>query len=278
MTEEIKEEKKYQDELVFRDPKELKVAPTNVRMEPISEQDMNIMEASIRKIGVKTPIIINEKNEVVSGSIRWAAALAAGLDKVQCILRRFPSKFDERITCIVQDYHHHPLTDKERFMFVKKCVEEDGKTLDEIAEELGVSIWTVKQWAKWDEVPDVIKDNPKYRQAFLDTPRKKKLVLQGLLKKKPFKDDPELAMQMIDLAENLSLRELQSIRKDVTSGLYIDLDFRRKLVNMNTFLVEVKVPKTTDMFFRKKLRSERRDYVKTMIDLMEKYVKGEIEL
>jgi len=264
--------------VIWVDPKKLKVAPTNVRVEEIPSEEKEKMRRSVEHEGIKQPIIINENYEVVSGGVRWSAALAAGLERVPCIMRHFDNKYEERITCMLQDFFHHPVSQRAKHLFVKKCIEEDGMTIKDIAKSLGVTEFTVRRWANYNWVPEQIKDKPKYKQMYLLTPGKKKRAIESVLKHPEFKDDINRSLQLIEMTREAGLRELESIKKDINTGLWVDLDFRRKLANMETALIEVKIPKRLDLLFRKKLRIERKDFNKVLVDLIQKYVDGEVEV
>jgi len=267
-------------EVEWVDPKELKIAPTNVRVEDISDIDKEIMDRSVATVKIKEPIIINENNEIVSGSLRWSSALRVGLEKVPVIRKKFKNKFEERITCMLQDDLHHPLTDRARYEFVKKCIEEDGKSLEEIADALGKSVHTIRQWTKYTLIPEQIKGNEELERTFLETSRKKKLELQSIALTKYFQEEPEEYVKLVEKTreENLPLSTLEEIRKTSKSNLPVDVDFVTEISKVETELVKVKVPKAIISKFKKRLFEEKRDFFKTIVDLMEAYGEWKIDL
>jgi len=262
------------------DPKDLKVAPTNVRVEDISKIDKDIMDGSILTVGIKEPLIINENNEIVSGSLRWSSALRVGLKKVPVIRKKFKSKFEERITCMLQDDLHHPLTDRAKYEFVKKCIEEDGKTIYDIAKALGRSPETIRQWTKYEIIPEQIKGNEELERSFLETPRRKKLELQSIALTKYFKEEPQEYVKLVEKVrdEDIPLSTLEEVRKTSKANLPVDVDYVAGLTKIDTELIKVQVPKSIMKLFKKRLFEEKRDFFKTIVDLMEAYGQWKIDL
>jgi len=262
------------------DPKDLKVAPTNVRVEDISKVDKDIMDGSILTVGIKQPLIINENNEIVSGSLRWSSALRVGLKKVPVIRKKFKNKFEERITCMLQDDLHHPLTDRAKYEFVKKCIEEDGMTIYDIAKALGRSPETIRQWTKYEIIPEQIKGNEELERSFLETPRKKKLELQSIALTKYFKEEPQEYVKLVEKVreEDIPLSTLEEVRKTSKANLPVDVDYVTGLSKVETELIKVKVPKNIMRLFKKRLFEEKRDFFKTIVDLMEAYGEWKIDL
>jgi len=262
------------------DPKDLKVAPTNVRVEDISKVDKDIMDGSILTVGIKQPLIINENNEIVSGSLRWSSALRVGLKKVPVIRKKFKNKFEERITCMLQDDLHHPLTDRAKYEFVKKCIEEDGMTIYDIAKALGRSPETIRQWTKYEIIPEQIKGNEELERSFLETPRKKKLELQSIALTKYFKEEPQEYVKLVEKVreEDIPLSTLEEVRKTSKANLPVDVDYVTGLSKVETELIKVKVPKNIMKLFKKRLFEEKRDFFKTIVDLMEAYGEWKIDL
>jgi len=254
------------------DPRELTVAPTNNRLEPITDKEKEMMALSVMTVGIKDPLILNTEKQIVSGGLRWQGALATGFTIVPCIVKKFNSKFEERITSMLQDDLHHPLTDRAKAEFVKKCTEEDGETIESIAASLGRTPQTIRQWTMYDVYPEQIKDKPVLKQTYLEIPRKKKIAVHRILKTPQFKNDVKKSTDLVEMARESTLFDLESMSKDAHSGLYIDLNFQKWLNNQETALLETKIPKRLDMLFREKLRIEKKDFSKTIIGLIQKYV------
>jgi hypothetical protein len=261
--------------IVWKDPKDLKVAPTNVRMDPITDEEKEIMKLSVMTEGIKEPIIINKDNEIVSGALRWSAAIANDLQSIPCILTEFKDKYEERITCFLQDDLHHPISQRAKYHFVKKCVKEDNMTFDQIAHSIGKTEYTIRNWSKFEDYPEIIASSPKHKQLLLEAPAKKKKALQVALSKGVFKNDFKKATQLIDLGQDAPLSVLEGISKDSQSGLNVDVDYRKYLINVETSTLEIKIPRKLDILYRKKLKELNLDFTKATTDLIQKFVNGE---
>jgi ParB/RepB/Spo0J family partition protein len=265
--------------IVYKDPTTLKVAPTNVRTEDITNEEKEEMKLSVQNSGIKEPIIINENDEVVSGGLRLAAALAAGLKEVPCVQKKFQDKYEERLTCFLQDNLHHPISQRAKYEFVKKAVEEDGKTFAQLAMDLGRTEYTVKQWSKYETFPEIVEKKPELKQVFFEASPKRAMLVKQILQKGEFKENPEKSIGLIEmLQEGTPLTVFEEISKDSTAGLPVDINYRKSLMEKELAHVEVKIPKDLDLMFRKKLREENRDYTRTIAELIQKYVSGEIKL
>jgi hypothetical protein len=254
-------------------PQVIKVAETNNRKDPISERDKMELNKSISEVGVVEPVILNENNEIVGGQLRWTSALVNNLKSIPYVKMKFHDKFSERIASILQDYHHHPLSDKDKGLFVRKCIEEDKRTLEDIADSLGIEVQTVRSWLRFDQVPKVIEENDKLKQSYLKLPFKKRIATESILSRAPYKDDQEKAVELIEFASEAPLRELEQARKDVVKRTPVNAEQRKLRLKQNCVLIEVKIPRYLDNVFREKLRKENKDYTEVLVQLIEEYVR-----
>lgn len=53
----------------------------------INREVLNAMKESIRKDGIRQPIIIDSNNYVIDGQLRLYAAIEAGITEVPCIIQ-----------------------------------------------------------------------------------------------------------------------------------------------------------------------------------------------
>jgi ParB family chromosome partitioning protein len=254
-------------------PQVIRVAETNNRTDPISERDKMELNKSISEVGVVEPVILNENNEIVGGQLRWTSALVNNLKSIPYVKMKFHDKFSERIASILQDYHHHPLSDKDKGLFVRKCIEEDKRTLEDIATSLGIEIQTVRSWLRFDQVPKVIEENAKLKQSYFKLPFKKRIATESILSRAPYKDDQEKAIELIEFASEAPLRELEQARKDVVKRTPVNAEQRKLRLKQNCVLIEVKIPRYLDNVFREKLRKENKDYTEVLVSLIEQYVR-----
>jgi ParB/RepB/Spo0J family partition protein len=88
---------------------------------------------SIKEKGIEVPLIINEKNEVIAGSIRLAAAKRAGLETVPCVI----TKDDNIFTALTENIQRKNMEwYEEALAFKRYC---PNMSYDEIANKLHVS-------------------------------------------------------------------------------------------------------------------------------------------
>jgi len=260
-------------EIGFIDPAKLKVADTNNRRDEISESEKLEMRDSVSEIGIVDPILINMNNEIVAGQLRWASALAAGLKSVPFIRKDFKDKFSERIASIVQDYLHHPLSDEDKGNFVKKCLQVDGKTIPDIAKKIGVSELTIRNWLKFEDVPDNIKDDPQTVQTFLDLAIQKKNAATAILSRAPYKNDVQRSLKVVELISKAPMRDVSQMRKDVVRSTTIDEVARMNRLVESSVVMEIRIPKTLDFAFRQKIKAQKLDFVETVIKLIQDFVR-----
>jgi len=101
------------DILVWKNPRDLTLSPNNVRKkisdnilknqgvfdkefwESLEAEEIADLATSVSEVGVRNPIVINQRDEVVAGQRRWLAALKANLDKVPCVQRRYENDIEE---------------------------------------------------------------------------------------------------------------------------------------------------------------------------------------
>jgi hypothetical protein len=256
-------------------PRLLKLAKTNNRTVKIPDSDRDEMVTSVRESGVVEPIIINLNNEVVSGQLRWNAALIANLESIPFTRIKFIDAFSERICSMMQDELHHKLDSYDKYMFVKKCIEEDKKTISQISKLLGKNTETIRAWSRFQSVPEVISNNEDASDTFLSLVNKKKVAVRSILDKPQYKNDVEKSLKLIEFASDAPLRELEQAKKDANSGSPIDTEARKKRLKERTTLIEVKIPKYLDKTFRNKLKEVNADYVVVIEKLIAGYVRGE---
>ncbi|MEM2260835.1 MAG: ParB/RepB/Spo0J family partition protein [Ignisphaera sp.] len=261
-------------EIIYKDPKTLKIAPTNVRVDPIPPEQFEMMKLSVAVEGIKEPIIINENDEIVSGGIRWKAALDVGLPTVPCVRKKFRDKFEERVTCFMQDHLHHPLTGNDRHNFVLKALEEDKKTFSEIARSLGVTEETVRRWARFGEIPEQLKEKPTLRQTFLIKSGRIRDSLLKLSKTPYFKEHPEEFLKVVEA--NPPVRAIDEMTKDSKLKVPINVDFRIKISGEARSLVELYIPDQLNRAFINKAKEVQKDPKEILITLITKFVSGEI--
>ena len=93
----------------YINPLKLSLSPNNVRKtNPLA--NIEILKESIRNIGVRNPIIINTKYQVVIGSRRWRAAKDLELSEIPYIMKEYKDDAEEVLDSLIEnDLHEHPL-------------------------------------------------------------------------------------------------------------------------------------------------------------------------
>lgn len=68
--------------IVYKSPQELKIYKNNPRF---NENAVDVVAKSIKKYGFLVPILINDKDLIISGDTRRKAAIKLNIDKIPCI-------------------------------------------------------------------------------------------------------------------------------------------------------------------------------------------------
>ena len=99
-------------EVILIDIGKLSRDPEQPRTE-FSAEDIAATAFTVESQGIINPIEIDENYMIVTGEIRWRAAQQAGLKQVPCVVWRNGKhkRFERQV---VENMHHHQLTDKDR--------------------------------------------------------------------------------------------------------------------------------------------------------------------
>lgn len=261
----------------YEDPNKLEVADTNVRYLIPSEEALQTIINSVKEVGVLEPVVLNTEGKIVSGQLRWIAAKKAGLKEIPCVKIEFLDKFAEMIACIAQDTIRHPLTLEEKYKFAKKA-RELGYKVEEIAKALGVGESTVWSWLEaYERSPPQLQGTPSEKVLF-KLPVKKKRVVDRALREPEYVKDLEKSVELLEFAKKAPLRDLEQIEKDVKQGLKVDLKKREEVHKVENVLWELRIPKKLDNMFKKILKKQGKDFLATVIELVEEYVKEHSDL
>jgi len=259
-------------QIEFRDPNELEVAETNVRYIIPPDEILEPLVESVRTTGILEPIILNQEGKIVSGQLRWTAAKRAGLKRVPCIRIYFPDKFSEMLCCMAQDYIRHNLTDEERYRFVCRA-RQMGYSVRDIARALGVAESTIWNWiGKFERVAPQIRGT-EAEQKLYSLPTKKKLTVDRALRDSTLVRDLEKSVQLVEFASKAPLRDIEQVTRDIKSGLNVDLKKREQVIKEENELWEIRVPKKLAETFRRVLKLTKRDFLATILELLEEFVK-----
>jgi len=125
-------------EVILVDIDRIKPDPEQPRTE-FSAEDIAATAFTVESQGIINPIEIDENYMIVTGEIRWRAAQQAGLKQVPCVVWRNGKhkRFERQV---VENMHHHQLTDKDReAAIVKLWKTEEYPSFAQLAKAVGLS-------------------------------------------------------------------------------------------------------------------------------------------
>jgi ParB family chromosome partitioning protein len=111
------------------------------------EESLSKLTATIRERGVLQPLRVRPRGnryEIICGQRRWAAAVAAGLSAVPCVISEDASDLDVKIDSWIENWERENLSEKENADGLKAIHEHLNKseerrlTQDELAARLGI--------------------------------------------------------------------------------------------------------------------------------------------
>lgn len=142
----------------------------NIRHSKEDDSEFDALVSSIRAAGVVQPPIVTiregeEGVEVVcvAGHRRIAAAIAAGLEKLTCVVRKFSGDDVRLISTVIENTHRknlHP------FEFAKAIREltEKGQTFEELESLFDRNQWNLRRFNKMNDwtpaTRDIVEDHP----------------------------------------------------------------------------------------------------------------------
>jgi len=184
---------------------------------------------SLKETGINTrPIILDQHNEVVEGNRRYLAAKKAGLKQVFC-LRKYMTPKEAKIRSFIENELSLPMTEKDRYLFVKDLKENEGMDIEEIAHVTGRAYSTIYQWLSYDKFPRIISDiaTKEVIQEETSSARERRLI-ETTLDLPAFKEKPDLAHKFAKEAPKLRHREIEDFSKEVkTSGVVTEKQIER---------------------------------------------------
>ena len=103
--------------------------------------NMEELVASVRSVGILEPLTVvpvdGEKYQIVTGHRRFRAALAAGLDKVEILIRGDEAAHQRRIKSLISNIQRENVPPLELAGAIKELIEHEGLSQDQVAERLG---------------------------------------------------------------------------------------------------------------------------------------------
>ena len=264
-------------EILYKDPRELKISEYNVRV-TMPDIALEPLVESIKASGINLyPIVLDENNEVIAGGRRLRAAIKARIPKVFCIRKRMTPGEKLIVSYIENDLQTeiHPKDRKEWIMKMRKL----GYSVTEIAEIAGRDRSTIYEWASLDKVPPVIRETD-VAEVYKSLPVRKRRILRQTLQKKPFREDIDQALKLTELADKAESRVIEQIAKEASSGLKPDLDLWNKVVEEGKRqweLEQIRIPRDLKRRLIKVFRYRGKGFTDGIIWFWEKYLPEEEE-
>lgn len=258
----------------------LKISKSNNRVDIPSTEDREILINSIKAIGIVEPLDVNESYEILSGQLRYLSAIDIGLKEVPVKVWRFKSSYHEKIFSLLIDTARTPLSDRDKYNFVCNALK-DGKTIEDIAFDVGLSPMTIRGWYNWGKSPEIVqeisknqdKETTKALEIYFDSGVKKKEVIDSILKSPEFSKDVKKSLDLIKSSANIPSRELDNIRKEVQAGLYVDISHRTEMLSKDTKLFSLRIPEELfNRLIKAMAKENKTDLHKFLLDLIEEWL------
>ncbi|HHE75609.1 MAG TPA: hypothetical protein ENL31_00595, partial [Candidatus Aciduliprofundum boonei] len=99
--------------------------------------DYDTLKDSIKKYGIKVPIVVNKDYEIIDGYSRYKIAKEIGLKKIPCKVISFKDKFEEREYVILANLHRRHLNNAQKAEIGLKLLEIEEERARERQKELG---------------------------------------------------------------------------------------------------------------------------------------------
>lgn len=129
-----------EDRVLYIDINDIKPNSAQPR-KTFSEDSLNELATSIKKLGVIQPLIIRQSAngyELVAGERRWRASRIAGLKKVPCIVKEYDDR-QNAIVAIIENMQREDLNPIEEAEGLRSMTEKYGFTQEQVSSSLGKS-------------------------------------------------------------------------------------------------------------------------------------------
>lgn len=131
----------------------------NVRKANV-EEGIDELASSIKEIGIQQPIVVFQKGdryELIIGQRRYLACKKLGLKEIPALITTVKDETEATIKSFSENIHRLDLEYRDK-MQVAAALLSKFSTVDKVAEHLGVSTQTVKNYLGYSAVPERIKE------------------------------------------------------------------------------------------------------------------------
>lgn len=138
---------------------EIDVSFFNVRKSN-PEENIDELTNSIKEIGVQQPVVVFKKNgryELIIGQRRYLACKKLKKQKIPAIITTIENDIEALILSFSENIHRLDLEYRDKMTVATKLLSE-FKDIKKVAEKLGVSVQTVRNWLGYSAVPEQIKE------------------------------------------------------------------------------------------------------------------------
>ena len=254
--------------------------PNQPRRE-FDESAMEELAASIREIGIITPITLrqteNSRYQIIAGERRWRASQLAGLKTIPAYIR---TAEDENVMemALVENIQREDLNAIEIALAYQHLAESTGMTQERISERVGKSRTSITNYMRLLKLPAQIQMALKNKQMDMGHARALLSLDSPSAQLKLFKDIQRNGYSVRKVEEMVQMMKsgqpLQTVKRSTASGSQLPLEYSI-LKDRLSDLFQVKVQMTLSPQGKGKIsipfaNEEELEYVVNIIDKMKK--------
>jgi ParB family chromosome partitioning protein len=202
-----------------------------------ADESLDELSASLKQDGIIEPIIVRPrglKYELIVGERRVRAAIRANISKLPAIIREDITDEGASRLRLVENINRKDLDVFEKVAGIKAHMKSYEQTVEEVAEELGKKVETVKSWIRLAETT-----SPKIKivDNFVRSLGTQKLME---ISKYTFETQEKLAEKIVE--ENLTVDQVRRFVTLFESNPEADLDTLVRKVRQQVKTIEVTLP------------------------------------